>query len=389
MRIAGSIFDSLNSIDPDLFLKLDDQVTPERLYSYLKPIADCHAPSQSVPWTRARVIEDLLEGELLKRRDIRFIRNYKQTGNTVLLLGKEEVQKDVWLLAHLDMITYLIESESNGSYPLTPICYHLMEPGRRDAVALGFNLERGEYEILTRGQIMSHGGDAPPEFKPDEAMDLRAGARVCFHSEMSWDRETGKIEGSLDDAGGAAALLVAAVFLAEYDIEVMLGLTDEEEGRAGMGSQSFCRGGARLLRHFGQPSLAIVSDIHEAAEMYGGGGPREFQPGGGASFAEKASSGVGEIVPPHLYELQKLMAGELRDFGIGLRENVDGYVSRTEGINAMLRTPNVALLGFLGKNRHFQRDVESANIHDLVDLAKVVVCYALLTKTPFWKTLVS
>jgi hypothetical protein len=51
----------------------------------------------------------------------------------------------------------------------------------------------------------------------------------------------------------------------------------------------------------------------------------------------------------------------------------------------MYRTPNLTLLGFLGINRHFQRDVESANINDLVDLAKVVVCYALLTKTSLWQ----
>ncbi len=385
-----SITASLNAIDPDLFSKLDNQVTHEQLYRYLRPIADCHAPSQSVPWTRGKVIEDLLREEgLLRQGDVTFIRNYKQTGNAVLLLGENEVQKDIWLLAHLDMITYLIEPGSKGIYPLTPICYHLMEPGQREAVALGFDLDKGQYEILARGQIISYGDEAAPEFKTDEELVLQSGNRVCFHSEMSWDRETGEIKGSLDDAGGAAALLAAAIFLAEYDIELMLGLTDEEEGRAGMGSQSFCRGGARLLEHFGQPSLAIVSDIHEAAEMYGGGGPGGFQPGDGASFAEKASGGVGEIVPPHLYELQKRMASELERVGIRMRENSDGYVSRTEGINAMLRTPNVALLGFLGKNRHFQRDVESANIHDLVDLAKVVVCYALLTKTPLWKSLVS
>lgn len=386
--MQANILANLNSIAPGLIDDLNEQVTHERLYHFLKPIADCQAPSQSVPWTRARVVEELLNQEgLLKQQGISFTRNYKKTGNAVLLLGKDDVQKEIWLLAHLDMITYLIEPGSNNTYPLTPICYHLMEPGERDAVALGFDIDTGQYEILTRGRMISHGDQLSPEFKPDKAVELHSGARVCFHSEMSWNRETDEIKGSLDDAGGAAALLTAAVFLAQYDVELMLGLTDEEEGRAGMGSQSFCRGGARLLRHFGQPSLAIVSDIHEAAEMYAGGGPQGFQPGDGASFAEKASGGVGEIVPPHLYELQRRMAEELREKGIRLRENADGYVSRTEGINAMLRTPNVALLGFLGKNRHFQRGTESANIRDLVDLAKVVVCCALLTKTRLWKTL--
>ncbi len=94
---------------------------------------------------------------------------------------------------------------------------------------------------------------------------------------------------------------------------------------------------------------------------------------------------MGEITPPHLYELNRKLAEELREVGICLRENLGGYVSRTEGINAMIKTPNIALMGFLGENRHFQRDVESASISDLVDLSKAIVCYTLLTTTPFWQ----
>jgi hypothetical protein len=110
-----------------------------------------------------------------------------------------------------------------------------------------------------------------------------------------------------------------------------------------------------------------------------------MRPGDGASFAEKAARGLGEVTPPHLYEFKRRLAEELGTVGIRLRENLGGYVSRTEGINAMLRTPNVSLIGFLGENRHFQRDVESANIADLVDLSKAVVCFALLTTTPYWR----
>lgn len=144
-------------------------------------------------------------------------------------------------------------------------------------------------------------------------------------------------------------------------------------------------GGSRLLRYFDQPNLVIASDIHEAIEMYGGSGPINFKPGNGASFVEKSSNGLGEITPPHLYELMRLLARALESKGIYLTENIGGYVSRTEGVNAMLRTPNISLIGFLGANRHFQSDVESANINDLVNLAKSVVCLSLLTKTKIWK----
>lgn len=259
-----------------------------------------------------------------------------------------------------------------------------MEPGERDAVAIGFNLSSSRYEIVAHG-VISVEDDAGPCFIPHDSVELHPGMRVCFHSELSWEHDTGIIRGSLDDAAGAAALICAAVFLADYDIELLLGLTDEEEGKAGVGNQTICRGGARLPRYFDQPELVIATDIHEAAEMYGGGGPNNFRPGDGASFAEKSAHGLGEITPPHLYELKRKLASELDSGGIRLRENLGGYLSRTEGINAMYRTPNISLIGFLGENRHFQKDVESAHIADLVDLSKAIVCFALLTTTSYWE----
>ncbi len=382
--MSRGIIRALTEVDPRIFERLDDEITQNSIYQYLKPIADAHAPFQTAAWTRGRVIEDTLGPELLNRQNVSFERNFEKTGNTVLLLGKEPRKKNVWLLAHLDVVTYLIESGDNDAYLLTPICYDLMEPGERRAVAIGFNLDNSSYEIVTHGKIKVEDHEAEPYFIPDDPVSLYPGMRVCFHSEMSWDRNTGVIRGSLDDAGGAAALIQAAVFLADFDIELLLGLMDEEEGKAGMGSQTICRGGARLPRYFDQPELVIASDIHEAAEMYGGQGPNNMRPGDGASFAEKSARGLGEVTPPHLYEFKRRLAEELDMVGIRLRENLGGYVSRTEGINAMLRTPNVSLIGFLGENRHFQRDVESANIADLVDLSKAVVCFALLTTTPYW-----
>ncbi|MFP3855337.1 MAG: hypothetical protein ACLFWD_13695 [Anaerolineales bacterium] len=382
--MSSTIIDALNALDQTLFPRLEEEINEESLFRYLKVLSDTHAPYQTAAWTRGRALERLLaEDGYLERPNFELRRNYKNTGDTLLLLGSEERKKKIWLLAHLDTITYLVEPGSNGRYPLTPICYHLMEDGERPAVALGYNLESRGYEILAHGQIVSNKDEL--YFKPDNQAELRPGTRVVFDSQLVWDRESGEVRGSLDDAAGATALVMAARFLADYDIELMLGLTDEEEGLAGMGSQSICRGGLRLLPHFDQPSLVIASDIHESTDMYGGGGPDGFVQGQGASFTEKASGGLGEITPPHLYELQRQLSKELSGVGIQLRENLGGYVSRTEGVNAMYRTPNVALIGFLGANRHFQRDVESANIHDLVNIAKTVVCYVLLTETPVWQ----
>lgn len=383
--MSGSMITALKELDPDLFTKLHQEITEEKIYRYLKLLADTYAPSQSVPHTRARVLEKLLaEDGILQRENITFDRNYKKTGNSVLLVGRNERQKDVWLLAHLDIISYLLEPPVDGRYPLVPMCYHMMPPGKMPGVALAYNLDSLRYEIAIEGSIITD-QDGNVYFEPDRNVPLRAGQRVCFFSELLWNRETGELQGNLDDIAGAVSLVLAAVFLAGYEIEVMLGLTDEEEGIAGDSNQTICRGGARLLRYFDQPELVIATDIHESAPMVEGGGPLSMQQGDGASFAEKASHNRGEITPPHLYELQRRLGEELRSEGIRLTENVGGYLSRTEGVNAMLRTPNVALIGFLGKDRHFQEGVTTSNMRDLVDLAKAVVCYTLLTKTKVWK----
>jgi putative aminopeptidase FrvX len=260
----------------------------------------------------------------------------------------------------------------------------MMHPGQRAAVALAYNLSGRRFEIAAHGDIITE-ADGSIFFQAHDDVLLHAGQRACFYSKMSWDRETGELRGSLDDIGAAVALVLAAGFLADYDIELMLGLTDEEEGISGSSNQTICRGGARLLRYFDQPELVIASDVHEAVTMIEGDGPIALKPGDGACFVEKDSRGRGAVTPPHLYELERQLADELATEGIHLRENIGGYVSRTEGVNAILRTPNVAIVGFLGRNRHFEKEVTTANIQDLVNLARAVVCLVLLTRTSIWR----
>jgi hypothetical protein len=385
MNNLDSMLSALKTLDPDLFPRLRRDITQERLYRYLQPLADTLAPSQTVSHTRAPLLEQLLRADgVLEHSHIHFERNYQNTGDSVLLLGEHPARKQIWLLAHLDIISYMIEPGNDGCYPLTPLCYHMMHPGRRAAAALTYNLLRRQFEIAAHGNIVTE-ADGGIFFESQDKVPLRAGQRVCFYSQMSWNRETGELRGSLDDMGAAVALVLAASFLADYDIELMLGLTDEEEGTAGSGNQTICRGGARLLRYFDQPELVIASDVQEAVSMLEGDGPIALAPGDGACFVEKGSRGRGAVTPPHLYELQRQLATELVAEGIHLRENIGGYVSRTEGVNAILRTPNVALIGFLGRNRHFEKEATTAHVQDLVDLARAVVCFVLLTRTRIWQ----
>ncbi len=384
---AQRLIQALKAYDPGLFAKLHRTITPERVHAYLQPLADTPAPSQSTVWTRARALEQVLAHEgLLNHPHVRFERNYRKTGNSVLLVGRDESRKQIWLLAHLDIISYLVEPGGDGRYPLSPWCYHMMKPGRRRALAMGFDNEKCGYEVSAHGDIVvdTEGGVF---FETEGGVVVRAGQRVVFDSQLTWDRASGLLRGSMDDAGAVAALAVAAAVLADYPVEVLLGLTDEEEGTGGPGNQTICRGGKRLLRFFEQPDLVIVSDVHEGAPMVEGHGPNDFRPGDGASFAEKSSRGKGSVTPPHLYELVRQLAGELAGEQIQLRENIGGYVSRSEDVNAVLRTPNICLLGFLGTDRHFDTAVPTANLNDLVNLAKAVVCLALLTQTPEWSEL--
>jgi hypothetical protein len=56
----------------------------------------------------------------------------------------------------------------------------------------------------------------------------------------------GLFTGLMDNAGGVAALAVAAPVLAEAGVEAMLAFPDEEEGPVGAGNQTMCRGSARI-----------------------------------------------------------------------------------------------------------------------------------------------
>lgn len=379
---------ALKAIDSRLFERLHKEITAERLHRYLKALADCPAPSQSVRFTRAPVLRSLLEADgLLARSSVHFDSNFERTGNTVLLYGKNPRAKSVWMLAHLDIISYMIEPAVDSRYPLAPLCYHMMHPGKRAGIVMEYDLYERRYVVVGSGAIVTE-GKGQIYFEPDEKLrggaPLHSGQRVCFASSLTWDKATQEVRGSLDDAAAAAALVLAAGIAGDYGGELLLALTDEEEGIEGAANQTICRGGARLLPHFDQPSLVIDSDIHEAIEMLEGGGPRGFQPGDGASFVERTSRGRGTVTPPHLFALLRRLAEELEAEGIPMRENRGGYVSRSEGVNAMLRTPNVCILGFLGANRHFEREVTSANMNDLVALARAAACLALLPQTPIW-----
>jgi putative aminopeptidase FrvX len=380
--IVDEILNALDST-PELFARLEDHVTHDRAYRYLSALEAASAPSQSAQWTRVPIVEELLRQDgLLAAERVTWSRNLQGSGNAVLEIGGNASHKRVWMLAHLDQISYIVDPGSNGRYPLLPLCYHMQEAGSRPALALKPDLERGAFAVCARGVIEVNGRDV--YFLAEGGEQLRPGTRVVYESDFEWDRQTGQMTGHLDDTVGCAAVLLAAGILRHYPVEVLIGLTDEEEGPPGDANQSFGKGGRRLVRLFDPPELAIVSDVHESEAMVRGPGPVDIRPGDGAVFAERSSSGRGTATPPHLYALEQHLAVAIGEWGISLHENWGGYVSRSEDVNATIVTPNIALIGVLCSNRHFANGRPTANLRDVLDLAKVLVTFTLLAHSSVW-----
>jgi len=366
-----------------LFDHLEREITAERAHHYLAALEAVPAPSQTVRWSRTPVVERLLREEgLLGAPRVGWEPNLDGGGNVALTLGTASRAKRVWLLAHLDQISYALDPGVHPDYPLLPLCFHMQREGRRPALAVGHDLARGTVVVRARGEIVVEG--AAITFHAEGEARLGPGLRVVYDPGFGWDRGSGELVGQLDDKIACVAMLLAAGVLRRYPVEVLFGFTDEEEGPPGDANQSFCRGGRRLIRHFAPPDLAIVSDVHESEAMIRGPGPRDLHPGDGAVFAERSSSGRGTVTPPHLYAFQQEMGPALAERGVKLRENWGGYVSRSEDINATIVTPNIALIGFLCGNRHYAADRPRAQMEDLLHLARVFVCYTLLVHDDLW-----
>ena len=192
----------------------------------------------------------------------------------------------------------------------------------------------------------------------------------------------GLFTGLMDNAGGVAALAVAAPVLAEAGVEAMLAFPDEEEGPVGAGNQTMCRGSARIAALLPPPKLAIVADVQQ-----GGGDPdadtrggveNSTRLGGGAVLAEFSSLARGAVTPLGLYGLARRMADVIAEFGVRVQESNNAYSSRSDDVSVMMRTPNVLLLGYPGFNRHFDRGLPRAHLDDVMNLAKAVVYASVL-----------
>ena len=370
---------------PDLFERLNQTITPQRAFAFFKAIADTYAPTLTVRYTRAPVIEGLLgqaQEAGIGGANLNFSRNYRASGNVALALGSQP-GKPVWAMAHLDMISFLTAPPSDGVYPLTPYCAARQVPGDRPALALAYTPETGTMAPVAHGHLHS---DKTGHTFVTEVTNLPPATRVVYAAEAIWDQASGMLYGTVDNAFGCAALLLAALVLSHYPVEALMVFTDEEEGVVAAGPPAFSRGALRLLNRLTpaeMPDLITITDHHEEVAALSQGIFDDSRFGHGALFAGFASHAKGGVTPPQLLAFQRALAHYLADQGISLQEN-PGYASRSDCVSAVLATPNIALIGYPCAYSHFI-DTPRAHLDDLIHLAKSLAVYLLIAQDKTWR----
>lgn len=345
----------------------DEHLAVDRLIEVLRGIADTPAPSGASSLTRGAVVQRWFDKELAGL-GATLTRDHRQSGCDVLRYGDGGLR----MLAHLDEVSYLVDGTRSGtaSWKVAAYCYHLAEDAA-PARVVRFGAD-GSWAVTGHGHIVSQDGSLI--FEATTEVDLQPGDRVCLTSDLAHDPETGLVTGSLDNAAGVSAAMIAALVLAHSGIPFELVMTDEEEGPSGASSQTISRGAMRYFAHAKQAPLNVAIDIHGVPLS-----DREAVQGHrvpwGASLAEFSSHGRGSVAPPQLYAAAlRHLTGD--STGLRVRQNVGGYVPRSDDVVAMTRSNRVLVLGYPGLNRHFDHGLPTVNVHDLVELARALVALA-------------
>jgi hypothetical protein len=364
--------------DPAIVAHAVEQITAPKLLEILRLVADVPAPSGASSPTRGIAVERWWTP---RHEAVPYQRDVAGTGCDVISSGEAGLA----VLAHLDEISYLLRDQVRpGVWRVAPYCYHLAEKPA-PARVVRFD-SAGTFHVLCEGELREQDGDH--FFHHPAEVDLRPADRVVLASPVAGDTESGLVTGSLDNAAGVAAALAAADVLAGLGIPFSCYLTDEEEGPAGASSQTISRGAMRLLRSRPASPLTVAVDIHglNTAELAAVDFHRRPW---GASLAEYSSGGRGSVAPPWLYHsVRELFVPLAADGAIPVRANVGGYVPRSDDVVAMTYSNRVIILGYPGINRHFDRGLPTANLHDLVSLARALVVLGATvgsTADPRWE----
>jgi len=217
---------------------------------------------------------------------------------------------------------------------------------------------------MGRGVISSEldGDTLQPLFTPADGLELQMGDRLVFDYPMQ-RKADGTALGHIDNAAGVTACLMAAIALLEMRPQTQVGFifTDEEEGPS-QTPRSFARGARRLMGRIQPPGLCIVVDGHSDNLKV---------MGSGALYAERSGEGRSAVTPPHLFARFQRLMNELNQSGIPLHPN-PGRISRSDDVALISYTANILNLGYPTTNSHFDQGPPSANLNDIVALARTL-----------------
>lgn len=359
--------DGVLAENPSLIDEIKNLITSEALLEVLRSVADTPAPSGAASLSRGAVVQSWFESKHLEEAGATLQRDAFDSGCDVLASGAG----GVGILAHLDEVSYLLrEPVGLGLSRVAPYCYHLAEEPA-PARVIRYSPD-GTWHVLCDAQISLEDGDHLVSHPVD--VELRPADRIVLASPLAYEESTGRVTGSLDNAAGVAAALVASEAMLRCGIPFVTYLTDEEEGPSGAANQTISRGAARLLRRLEPAPLTVAVDIHglSGADLRRS---QNFRRPWGASLAEYSSGGKGSVARPDIYA--SLMQS-LDTSGIRVRANIGGHVPRSDDVVAMLHSNRVVILGYPGENRHFDRGLPTANLQDLVDLARALVVVGAL-----------
>lgn len=347
-------------------------ITFDRALELLTIVADTPAPSGASSLTRGASVRSWFDHQRMSGQGAELHLDYQRTGCDVLTSGVGGLR----MLAHLDEVSYLVDGPATrpGMWPISPYCYHLAE-APAPARVVRFDSD-GAWTAADCGEVLviekSHYFQCAPD------IELAPGDRVCLASELACDKSTGLVTGSLDNAAGVTAALLAAAALEAVGVPFTVVLTDEEEGPSGASSQTISRGASRYFRRIpvDDAPLTVAIDIHgvparDVDEVRGHTVPW------GASLAEFSSHGRGSVAPPQLYAAARDFLCKGNPITDGVRQNVGGYTPRSDDVVAMTHTNRVLILGYPGINRHFDQGLPAANIYDLMHLARALVALAV------------
>jgi len=334
-------------------------MTPAQMQHILTRLASVSAPSQTVAYTRATIIRELV-GEILGTS---ISTDYQGTGNAAILLG-DSVR--FAFFAHADEASYLVNAQlSKDAWELLPFCSHRAQ-ANVEARVLRYNNLYDRLDIVAEGIIETSSQHSLPWLRVVSG-EVVTGDRIVMYYPLTVSETS--ISGVLDNLVGVAACLAAINGLIRIGIKLPVGFffTDEEAGPPDSNA-TFARGTRRLLHRIESPHLCVVVDAHEI---------EAGQLGKGALFAEKSSLARGAVVPPHIFQLFRQFASSFLSANkIHVSEN-HGYVSRSDCVACFEFSPNVLLLGYPMKDSLFDKNAPQAMMTDIIALAKAIAWTAL------------